>query len=72
MDDPPRHYVGIAKKRSARALGERGLKPAGKTWAAKGKIVPVADRGHFEFLRTAYLPGHVAKGGVLWSGASGG
>ncbi len=64
-DDPPRHYMGIAKKESARALSKAQLKPAGKTWAFRGKIVPVKSEQHFHHLRDVYLPDHQHQQGLV-------
>ncbi len=66
-DDPPRHYVGIAKKRSAWALRNAKLVRPGGVWATRCRVVPVKSSAHLNWLSTQYLPGHVRHGGVLWS-----
>ena len=48
ISDPVRHYVGIAKSRSSRALSEAGLTGHGGIWGKRTKIVPINNRGHFD------------------------
>ncbi len=63
--DPARHYMGIAKKESSNALIEVYPQYAGGVWADRGKIVPVADRGHqVELVR--YIARHKREGAAIW------
>ncbi len=66
LDDPPRHFLGIAKKESARALSRAKLKPAGPAWAARGKVKPVRSETHFIYLRDRYIPNHRSEGASLY------
>lgn len=45
-DDRPRHWVGLAKKHSARAITDAGIVPRGKVWAVRSHAQPVRDRDH--------------------------
>jgi REP element-mobilizing transposase RayT len=65
LDDPPRHYLGIAKKESAKALVSRGFATAGGVWAKRGKIVRVRDRVH-QLRVYRYIMDHVNEGAVVW------
>ncbi|MGB2821400.1 MAG: hypothetical protein WBF17_10490 [Phycisphaerae bacterium] len=61
-----RHYVGIAKKDSARALSDAGLVAPGGVWTVRGSIRPIEDRGHQ--LRVAqYVRDHAPGGAAIWS-----
>lgn len=66
LDDPPRHYMGITKKESARALARFDFVAPGGVWARKGKIVPISDRSH---QRNAfdYILDHKQQGAATWS-----
>ena len=61
LDDPPRHYVGIAKKRAARALSDARLVPPGGAFAKRCHVVPVADRSH-QLEAVPYVRDHVKEG----------
>ncbi|MFN3166586.1 MAG: hypothetical protein ACE37H_05925 [Phycisphaeraceae bacterium] len=64
--DPVRHFVGIAKKESAKRLVEAGLAERGGVWARKGKIVRVRDRSH-RVNAFNYMLGHADEGAAVWS-----
>ena len=66
ISDPIRHYVGIAKSRSSRALSEAGLTGHGGIWAKRTKIVPIEDRGHFDNV-VQYIQDHAQEGAFVWS-----
>ncbi len=66
ISDPTRHYVGIAKSRSSRALSEAGLMDRGGIWAKRTKIVPIQDRGHLENV-VQYIQDHAKEGAFVWS-----
>ena len=61
-----RHYVGIAKKNSARTLSDAGLVTAGGVWAARGSIKPIKDRRH-QLNVARYIRGHGPEGAAVWS-----
>jgi hypothetical protein len=62
-----RHYVGICKKRSARALVLAGLAAPGGVWAVRGVLKPVKDRGH-QLQVVQYIRDHCRKeGAAIWS-----
>jgi hypothetical protein len=61
-----RHYVGIAKKNSSRALSDAGLVSPGGVWAVRGSIEPVADRQH-QLNVVRYVRDHAARGAAVWS-----
>lgn len=66
VDDPARHYLGIAKKESAKILaGERFVEPGG-VWAKRGKVVPIANRAH-QLCTFRYILDHVDEGAAVWS-----
>ena len=65
--DAPRHYIGIAKKESARALSKLGLKPQGATWAEKSHPEPIEDEGHLEYVKNVYIPRHYHEGGAIYT-----
>ncbi|XAL98105.1 hypothetical protein OT109_10905 [Phycisphaeraceae bacterium D3-23] len=64
--DPPRHYLGIAKKQSAKALVAAGLAEPGGVWARKGKIVPITDRSH-QVNVFRYIQRHAQQGAAVWT-----
>ena len=66
INDPTRHYVGIAKSRSSRALSEAGLTGHGGIWAKRTKIVPIEDCDHFENV-VQYIQDHAKEGAFVWS-----
>jgi len=61
-----RHYVGIAKKNSARALSDAGLVAPGGVWAVRGKLKPIADRRH-QLAVVQYIRDHALEGALVWS-----
>jgi hypothetical protein len=66
VDDPPRHYVGIAKKESARALSKAGLVAPGGVWAKRCKVVAIRSREH-QLQVVRYIREHSAQGAAVWS-----
>ncbi|MFW5681593.1 MAG: hypothetical protein ACOC1G_01180 [Phycisphaeraceae bacterium] len=66
LDDPPRHFLGIAKKESAKTLAALGFVPAGGVWARRGKIVPITDRTH-QVRVYHYVLDHRREGAAAWS-----
>ena len=61
-----RHFVGIAKKNSARALTDAGLVAPGGVWAVRGKIKAIEDREH-QLRVVKYIREHALEGAVVWS-----
>jgi len=61
-----RHFVGIAKKDSARFLGDAGLALPGGLWATRGKIKAIADREH-QLAVVKYIRDHAIEGAAVWS-----
>jgi len=66
VDDPARHYMGIAKKESSKQLAAEKLVAPGGVWAKRGKIVPIADRPH-QVNVYHYILDHIREGAVTWS-----
>ncbi|MCH8151158.1 MAG: hypothetical protein IH830_02150 [Planctomycetes bacterium] len=66
ISDPPRHYVGIARSRSSRALSDVGLVQRGGLWAKRTKIVPISDPSHFHSV-VEYVRRHADEGAIVWS-----
>ncbi|MFK7788556.1 MAG: hypothetical protein AB8C95_03540 [Phycisphaeraceae bacterium] len=64
--DPVRHYVGIAKKESAKRLVDAGHATPGGVWARKGKIVRIKDRKH-QINAFNYILRHADEGAAVWS-----
>ena len=64
--DPVRHFVGIAKKESAKSLTNAGLVKPGGVWAKRGKIVPIKDRRH-QVNVFNYILDHEQEGAAVWS-----
>ena len=64
-DDPVRHYVGIAKERSAKALAKAGMLKPGRVWAKKGTIVPIKNRAH-QVRVFNYIREHYKEGAAVW------
>ena len=71
ISDPTRHYVGIAKSRSSRALSEARLTGHGGIWSKRTKIVLIEDRGHFDNV-VQYVQDHAREGAFVWSLRQGG
>lgn len=61
-----RHFVGTAKKNSARALSDAGLAAPGGVWAVRGQIKPIRDRAH-QLNVAQYIRDHAAEGAAVWS-----
>jgi len=66
ITDPVRHYVGIAKKQSAKALVSADLAQPGGVWAKRGKIVRITDRKH-QVNVFHYILRHEQEGAAVWS-----
>lgn len=64
LDDPPRHYIGIAKKRAARALSDAGLVPPGGAFAKRCHVVPIEDRAH-QLQAVPYVRDHYQEGAAV-------
>ena len=62
----PRHLIGIAKKRSARALSKAGLISEGGVWALRCRSLPIRDRAH-QVNVARYIRAHVKQGAAVWS-----
>ena len=65
-----RHYVGVAKKRSARLLTDSGRLPAGGVWGIRSAICMVRSRSH-QLRIVRYIRSHEGEGAALWSAAGG-
>lgn len=63
----PRSLVGIAKKRSARALSDAGLVPRGGVWAVRSRSLPISDADHWSNTR-AYILRHARDGAATRAG----
>jgi len=61
-----RHYVGIAKKDSARALSDAGLAAPGGVWTARGSIKPIKQRRQ-QLRVVRYIRGHASHDAVVRS-----
>jgi len=66
VDDPARHFMGIAKKECSKTLSRAGLVVAGGVWAKRRKVKSVNDRGHFLNVYP-YILNHVKEGGAVWA-----
>ncbi len=64
-EDNPRHVVGLAKKRSARALSDAGLAARGGVWAVRSRALPINDRAHARAAR-AYILRHASRGAAVF------
>ena len=68
-DPPPdrssRHLIGIAKKDSARALSESGLRPEGGLWAVRSKCKPIRNRSH-QIRVARYILAHYTHDAAVW------
>jgi len=61
-----RRLMGIAKKRSARALSEAHLVARGGVWAVRCGVRPVRDRAH-QLALVRYVRAHGRQGAAVWS-----
>ena len=57
----PRDLVGVAKKRSARALSDARLVARGGVWAVRSRSLPINDESHWTNAR-AYILKHERDG----------
>jgi REP element-mobilizing transposase RayT len=60
-----RHFMGIAKKESARALSKAALAQPGGVWAGGCGVKPIKDRRHHVRV-VKYIHDHKAQGAVVW------
>lgn len=65
-DHRPRHWVGIAKKDSARTLSESGLASPGSVWAVRSRCLPIRDRAH-QLNVFRYIVKHESQGAAVWN-----
>jgi hypothetical protein len=65
--DPARHFIGIAKKESARALSGLGLRLPGATWAKRSHPEPIESEEHWTYVRDVYIPKHYHEGGAIYT-----
>ena len=61
-----RHYVGIAKKQSARALSRMKLVAKGGVWAVRCRCLPIQDRAH-QLNVVRYTESHARHGAAVWT-----
>lgn len=61
-----RHYVGLAKRHSAKALSKSGLAAPGGIWGVRGLIKPVRDRQH-QLNVVRYIRSHAKEAAAVWS-----
>jgi hypothetical protein len=66
LDDPARHYLGIAKKESAKSMATEGLVSPGGVWARRGKIVRIRNRPH-QVNVFYYILDHYHEGAAVWA-----
>lgn len=64
-DHKPRHWIGIAKSRSTRALSESDHAKPGGVWAVRSKCLPINDRDH-QVAVFRYIVRHADKGAAIW------
>jgi hypothetical protein len=64
-DHKPCHWIGIAKKESARALSRANLVAPGGVWAARCHCKPIRDRKH-QLDAYRYIAAHAPRGAALW------
>lgn len=64
--DEARRLMGIAKKRSARALSDEGEIPVGGAWAVRCRPLPVKNRPH-QLNIAKYIRAHSEKGAAVLS-----
>jgi REP element-mobilizing transposase RayT len=60
-----RHFMGIAKKESARALSREGLAEFGGVWAKGCGVKPIKDRRH-QLKAAKYIFDHRKKGAAVF------
>lgn len=65
-DHRPRHWIGLAKKRSAAELSRRGLAAPGGVWSVRCKVSPIADRSH-QINAFRYILDHASRGAATWT-----
>ena len=61
-----RHYVGIAKKDSARALSDAGLVQPGGVWAVRLRCLPIGDRA-YQVNVVRYMGSHADRDAAVWT-----
>jgi hypothetical protein len=60
-----RHFMGIAKKESARALSRTKLVEPGGVWAKGCGVKPIKHRKH-EVRVVKYIRDHIKQGAFIW------
>jgi len=65
-DHKPRHWAGLAKKDSARALSSSGHAPEGGVWAVRTHCNPITDRDH-QLQVARYIADHERQGAAIWA-----
>ncbi len=65
-DGRPRHWVGIAKKDSARELSRLGIAKEGGVWAVRCRCLGVRDREH-QVNAYRYIGSHAERGASVWT-----
>jgi len=60
-----RHFIGIAKKESARALSRDKLADPGGVWASGCGVKPIKDRRH-QVKVVKYIRDHKLEGAIVW------
>ena len=61
-----RRLMGIAKKRSSRAMSEAHLVARGGVWAVRCSACPIRDRTH-QLALVRYVRAHARQGAAVWS-----
>ena len=61
-----RHYVGIAKKRSAWAMKSAGVVAPKGVWTIRGSVKAIVDRQH-QLRVVKYIRDHGLHGAAVWS-----
>lgn len=64
-DDKPRHWIGIAKKESARALSRAALATPGGIWAVRSHCDPIQNRDH-QLDAFNYIARHADRQAAIW------
>jgi REP element-mobilizing transposase RayT len=64
-DHNPRKWVGISKKRAARALSDAGFVDEGGVWGKRSQCQPIRDRAH-QVATFRYILNHASRGAATW------
>lgn len=65
-DRRPRHWIGLAKRRSALQLTQQGLAEKGGIWATKCRCLPITDRQH-QLNCYHYILNHQNQRAAIWN-----